>query len=129
MYDSTNSRTISDTSKLKKGNTIFVRYGLQHSFLDLSEDLRVDDSSFVYAVPFSLSAILNAHRAVTPRICKECGNPCDQRCAGCKQTFYCSRVCQANNWQDHKAKCRVLDLVAPVLDLDHTELVTRVPFR
>lgn len=118
-----------DTSRLKTGNTIFVRYARQHWFLDLSEGLRIEDTAFVYVVPYSLSAIIDTHRAITPHVCKKCGNRASLRCAKCKQTYYCSRECQTDNWLDHKAACRILTIVAPVTTLDHTRLDHLVPFR
>ncbi|KAJ7328713.1 hypothetical protein DFH08DRAFT_916603 [Mycena albidolilacea] len=29
-----------------------------------------------------------------------------QKCAGCKQQWYCSRVCQKSHWPDHKKACK-----------------------
>ncbi|KAF9920163.1 hypothetical protein FBU30_010044 [Linnemannia zychae] len=109
-----------DTSLLKKGNTIFVRYAQQHWFLDLSEGLHVEDTAFVYVVPYRLSSILDAHRSLVPNKCKACGKKASQFCAKCKRTFYCTHECQVENWPTHRSTCRILTLTAPVLDLDYT---------
>ncbi|KAF9355113.1 hypothetical protein BGX26_006988 [Mortierella sp. AD094] len=108
-----------DTTHLKTGNTIFVRYAEKHYFLDMTEGLRVEDTSFVHVVPLSLSTICDTHRTVTPNICKKCGKRTTKRCAKCKQTYYCSRECQTDNWPDHRPSCRILTLVNPVTAMDH----------
>ncbi|KAF9182760.1 hypothetical protein BGZ51_008587 [Haplosporangium sp. Z 767] len=109
-----------DARHFKTGNTIFVRYAIQHAFMDGSIGIRVEDPDIVYAVPYSLSAIIDAHRTVTSNVCNKCQKKATLRCAKCKQAFYCTRVCQVNNWADHKASCRILTKVAPVTSLDHT---------
>ncbi|KAK3821178.1 MAG: hypothetical protein J3Q66DRAFT_386081 [Benniella sp.] len=118
-----------DTSHLKTGHTIFVRYAQHHWFLDLTEGIRVEKTAFFYAVPYSLSAILETHSALTPGVCKSCGKQASQRCAKCKQTSYCSRECQTSNWSDHRTACRLLTAVASVTTLDYTQLDRYVPFR
>ncbi|KAF9194657.1 hypothetical protein BGZ51_008588 [Haplosporangium sp. Z 767] len=116
-----------NTKHFKTGNTIFVRYAEQHAFMDGSFGLRVEDPSMVYAVPHSLSAIVDAHRTVTPKICNKCQKKATLRCAKCKQAFYCTRECQVDNWTDHKAPCRILTKVAPVTSLDYSQFTKCVP--
>lgn len=42
-----------------------------------------------------------------PRICGFCGDFADElRCGACKMRFYCSDVCQREEWKYHKAECR-----------------------
>ncbi|KAJ7232184.1 hypothetical protein B0H12DRAFT_203108 [Mycena haematopus] len=53
---------------------------------------------------------------VKERVLRECGNSeCTnkeervgqwQKCAGCKQEWYCSRNCQKAHWPDHKESCK-----------------------
>ncbi|XP_064614987.1 uncharacterized protein LOC135479155 [Liolophura sinensis] len=31
-----------------------------------------------------------------------------KRCAGCKTTLYCSKICQRNHWRTHKPECKEL---------------------
>ncbi|KAG0266579.1 hypothetical protein BG011_001768 [Mortierella polycephala] len=112
-----------DTTHFKTGNTIFVRYAEQHAFMDGSNGLRIENPSSFYVVPYSLSAIVEAHRRVTSNVCNKCQKKATLRCAKCKQAFYCSRECQVDNWTDHKAPCRILTKVAPVTSLDHTRFM------
>lgn len=42
-----------------------------------------------------------------PRVCGFCGDYADElRCGACKMRFYCSEVCQREEWKYHKAECR-----------------------
>lgn len=50
----------------------------------------------------------NAHACIScPRICGFCGDFADAlRCGACKLRFYCSEICQKEEWKYHKAECR-----------------------
>ncbi|CAK9084248.1 Kinase D-interacting substrate of 220 kDa [Durusdinium trenchii] len=50
----------------------------------------------------------HAHACIScPRICGFCGDYADElRCGACKMRFYCSDVCQKEEWKYHKAECR-----------------------
>ncbi|MBF0208008.1 MAG: zinc finger MYND domain-containing protein [Oligoflexia bacterium] len=37
--------------------------------------------------------------------CNVCGKNTPQQCSRCKQVHYCSRECQARDWQNHKSIC------------------------
>ncbi|KAL3421784.1 hypothetical protein PVAG01_05940 [Phlyctema vagabunda] len=39
-------------------------------------------------------------------VCFKCSGL--KQCAGCKLKYYCSTKCQAENWKQHKAECRVV---------------------
>jgi len=119
---------ILDTTHLKKGNTLFVRYACFHRFMDGSIGLRIEEPTFVYVVPSSLSSILEAQRSVTvtqepgaatTRQCRGCLKPSVNRCAKCKQVHYCSKECQTTDWKEHRPICRILGQLAPVMDLDY----------
>ena len=59
------------------------------------------------------------HRAIISRICSNCNagygiNPPisgpAQRCARCKNVWYCDRQCQKSHWREHKKSCQELHL-------------------
>lgn len=39
--------------------------------------------------------------------CK-CGKSAECCCAKCRKTFYCSRICQTNDWSAHKSICNLI---------------------
>jgi hypothetical protein len=42
----------------------------------------------------------------SPRMCAFCGYPGKNRCAKCRNTFYCSKDCQLAHWKSgHKKRC------------------------
>lgn len=47
--------------------------------------------------------------------CSACGEQGEdlKRCAGCKTTLYCSKMCQRNHWRKHKAECKELQEEGP----------------
>lgn len=118
-------KDILDTTHLKKGNTIFVRYAYFHRFMDGSFGLRIEEPTYVYVVPSTLSSILEAQRSVAQapgtatRHCLGCQKPSVSRCAKCKQAHYCSKECQTTDWKEHRPTCRILGQLDPVMDLDY----------
>jgi len=38
--------------------------------------------------------------------CPGCGKIATTKCNGCKQVYYCNRVCQKNEWKKHKPECK-----------------------
>lgn len=40
--------------------------------------------------------------------CEVCGSEAVSRCSKCKQTWYCRRQCQVENWTEHKKICSLL---------------------
>lgn len=38
--------------------------------------------------------------------CAVCNSQCQDRCARCRKTHYCSRTCQAKDWPQHKTTCQ-----------------------
>jgi len=57
-----------------------------------------------------IAALLHLETAAGPcALCKKAqgddGKPC-MRCARCKNVFYCSQKCQAEDWKTHKSSCK-----------------------
>jgi len=40
--------------------------------------------------------------------CPACGKIATTKCTGCKQVYYCNRVCQKKDWKLHKPSCKAL---------------------
>ncbi|XP_009899000.2 zinc finger MYND domain-containing protein 10 [Dryobates pubescens] len=40
--------------------------------------------------------------------CRVCGAEAAKRCSRCRNEWYCSRVCQVQHWQKHKAACNLM---------------------
>jgi hypothetical protein len=40
--------------------------------------------------------------------CKGCGKICSNKCTGCKQVYYCGKVCQRKDWKLHRPECKAL---------------------
>ncbi|CAD7006136.1 zinc finger MYND domain-containing protein 10 homolog [Ceratitis capitata] len=38
--------------------------------------------------------------------CRKCSTNAVKKCANCKTTYYCSRICQLDDWADHKNICK-----------------------
>jgi len=38
--------------------------------------------------------------------CAKCSKPSESRCSACITTYYCSKDCQKNDWQNHKSECK-----------------------
>jgi hypothetical protein len=38
--------------------------------------------------------------------CYTCNKPAESRCTKCIKTYYCSKICQKNDWQNHKLICK-----------------------
>lgn len=72
-----------------------------------------------FGQPLVLEDFIPVHQAVTftsPPLCASCHVTVTtfQRCAGCKDSNYCSRTCQTSDWARHKTVCRsFLKLIAP----------------
>lgn len=107
--------------QIKEGHTVAVLYGEQHSFLDMTVGIRVEEASVIRIIPCSLDQLLKASDEVAarnsqPKCCGSCGkeeNTSDNThlrlCARCKQASYCGEVCQKKAWVDgHKVDCKAL---------------------
>ncbi|KAK7066619.1 hypothetical protein SK128_014278 [Halocaridina rubra] len=57
------------------------------------------------AIEFSVGNILAKHRQQKPCIVSGCKNMGVLICSVCG-AFYCSKLCQVNDWYEHSAKCR-----------------------
>lgn len=108
-----------DGSSLKPGNTIFVRYAKQHFYMDGSVGIRLEYTPSILVLPYSMAVIMKAHRAIVKDQCKKCGKRACKRCAKCKQTLYCTRDCQKDDWENHKSDCGVLSATLSITALDH----------
>jgi len=40
--------------------------------------------------------------------CPACGKVATTKCTGCKQVYYCNRVCQKKDWKLHKPTCKAM---------------------
>ncbi|XP_068013952.1 zinc finger MYND domain-containing protein 10 [Melanerpes formicivorus] len=40
--------------------------------------------------------------------CRVCGAEAAKRCSRCRNEWYCTRVCQVQHWQKHKAACNLM---------------------
>ena len=45
--------------------------------------------------------------------CGFCGALTKVRCSNCKQTYYCDKNCQSNNWKQHKTSCKQVRTINP----------------
>lgn len=41
-----------------------------------------------------------------PSLCVSCNNLGAQRCSGCQNAYYCSKICQKHDWKLHKHLCK-----------------------
>jgi hypothetical protein len=91
---------------IKEGHTVVVLYGEQHSFLDMTVGIRVEEASIIRIIPCSLEQLLKASDDVAvrnfngqSRCCGSCGkeentsgNTRLRLCTRCKHTSYCGEV-------------------------------------
>ncbi|KAG0289279.1 hypothetical protein BGZ98_003912 [Dissophora globulifera] len=133
FYLEADIRETFDATVLKNGNTLFARYAQQHSFMDGSEGLRLEEPELFRVVPFSMEAILDAYQesdgwAQDGKVCRKCEAKATHRCGKCKKAFYCTRECQTDHWKAHRPTCKILTAVGPVTALDHTRFTDFVLF-
>jgi len=72
-------------------------------------------------------AIEFERRFQSPTMCAFCGYPGKNRCAKCRNTFYCSKDCQLAHWKNgHKKRCnpRIPDTVPSNFLFDEYDLVS-----
>lgn len=79
-----------------------------HVAFQMSSMLRYQDCNKGHRVemPIPKAAFKNLSNA---KSCQACGSTKDkqQKCSGCGSAFYCSRLCQVNDWkQGHEAECK-----------------------
>lgn len=52
------------------------------------------------------SDIKSVSNDATKTVCSVCGKDAEKKCSRCKNVSYCSKQCQANDWNRHKQVCR-----------------------
>ncbi|KIY61662.1 hypothetical protein CYLTODRAFT_427427 [Cylindrobasidium torrendii FP15055 ss-10] len=94
----------------KKGNTVAVLYPKAHCFADGQVGFRVEDSSQLTILPFSLKELEDAsnlfHHPTTNCSAQGCEKAGDLRCTGCRLARYCSAEHQKMHWGQHKSLCK-----------------------
>ncbi|KUI70974.1 putative transporter MCH4 [Cytospora mali] len=111
-----------DWKSLKEGHTLAIMYAKEHSFLDMTHGVRVENMNDVHVFPVSLQGFQRLGAEVMEYSvemegdwwkCHGCHavKPSNRmsRCAGCKLFAYCNKDCQVKGWKerDHKKYCKV----------------------
>lgn len=55
----------------------------------------------------------NARKSEELGMCNFCGTLASQRCANCRQVFYCKKECQKQDWKKgHKEECKAVKVMS-----------------
>ncbi|XP_052104183.1 uncharacterized protein LOC127737489 [Mytilus californianus] len=53
----------------------------------------------------TIKTIIKSETKNDQTVCSVCEESTDKKCSKCKKVFYCSKVCQRNDWRNHKLTC------------------------
>lgn len=135
--DPETSRMFFDFTKLKKGNTICIRYAEKHYFLDMTVGFRVESLAFVKVIKCNLETLRKISLmdpTNRPKLCWTCGAKETKSgmkllsCQRCKYAKYCGRDCQKGNWKRHKKCCAYIQDYAVLVELADREFTKFIPF-
>ncbi|NXO00269.1 ZMY10 protein, partial [Rhinopomastus cyanomelas] len=81
-----------------------AKYQVKHFFSPSEEELK--HQAHRWAQTYNLDMI----EALAPDkpSCRVCGAEAAKRCSRCRNEWYCTRACQVQHWQKHKAACNLM---------------------
>ncbi|KAM6256730.1 zinc finger MYND domain-containing protein 10 isoform 2-T2 [Porphyrio hochstetteri] len=81
-----------------------AKHQVKHIFSPTEEELKLQ--AHRWAQTYSLD-MMEALAPEQPR-CRVCGAEAAKRCSRCRNEWYCTRACQVQHWQKHKAACNLM---------------------
>ncbi|OPJ80844.1 zinc finger MYND domain-containing protein 10 isoform A [Patagioenas fasciata monilis] len=81
-----------------------TKHQVKHIFSPTEEELKLQ--AHRWAQTYSLD-MMEALAPDKPR-CRVCGVEATKRCSRCRNEWYCTRACQIQHWQKHKAACNLM---------------------
>ncbi|NXQ85529.1 ZMY10 protein, partial [Nyctibius grandis] len=81
-----------------------AKHQVKHVFSPTEEELKLQ--AHRWAQTYSLD-MMEALAPDKPR-CRVCGVEAAKRCSRCRNEWYCTRACQVQHWQKHKAACNLM---------------------
>ncbi|NWH80276.1 ZMY10 protein, partial [Piaya cayana] len=81
-----------------------AKHQVKHVFSPTEEELQLQVHRWVQIYNLDMMEAVIPDK---PR-CRVCGVEAAKRCSRCRNEWYCSRACQVQHWQKHKAACNLM---------------------